>query len=53
MGGVDVAQDLLDEETMAKIDEVKEAIIAGDTVVPATKEEFEAAYGDIYELDNE
>jgi len=42
----------LSEELKAEIEEVKEAIIAGDTVVPKTKEDFEAKYGDVYELDD-
>lgn len=54
-GGVDIAptQDLLTEDVISAVDEVKEKIIAGEITVPATKDEFEAAYGDVYELDNE
>ncbi|MBR2258576.1 MAG: BMP family ABC transporter substrate-binding protein [Blautia sp.] len=54
IGGVDIAptQDLLTEDVIAAIDEVKEKIVAGDIVVPATKDEFEAAYGDLYQLDD-
>ena len=54
MGGVDIAPttDNLDEEVLEKIEEAKQAIIDGDIVVPKTKEEFEAAYGDVYELDD-
>lgn len=30
---------------------LKAKIIAGEVTVPASKEEFEAAYGDVYQLD--
>lgn len=52
-GGVDIAptQDLLSEEVIAKVQEVKEKILAGEIVVPETQEEFDAKYGDIYTLD--
>ncbi|MDY3918687.1 MAG: BMP family ABC transporter substrate-binding protein [Candidatus Limivivens sp.] len=52
-GGVDIAptQDLLTEEVIAAVDEVKEKIISGEITVPSTQEEFEAAHGDVYELD--
>ncbi len=33
------------------IEEVKEKIISGEIEVPSSKEAFEAAYGDAYELD--
>ena len=54
MGGVDIAPttDNLNEEVLEKIEEAKQAIIDGDKVVPKTQEEFEEAYGDVYELDN-
>lgn len=52
-GGVDIAptQDLLPEEVIKAVDEVKEKIISGEITVPSNKEEFEAAHGDAYELD--
>lgn len=51
--GVDIAPttDNLTDEVIAKVNEVKEKIIAGEVKVPATKEDFEAVYGDIYTLD--
>lgn len=51
--GVDIAPttDNLSEETLATIEEVKQQIIDGTVVVPKTKEDFEAKYGDVYELD--
>ncbi|MDO4322133.1 MAG: BMP family ABC transporter substrate-binding protein [Lachnospiraceae bacterium] len=51
--GVDIAptQDLIPDEVVSAVSEVKEKIINGEIVVPAAKEEFEAAYGDVYELD--
>ena len=51
--GVDIAPTttLLSDEVIAAVEEVKEAIIAGDVTVPTTQEEFEAAYGTVYELD--
>lgn len=53
VGGVDIAptQDLLPEDVIAAVDEVKEKIISGEVVVPANQEEFEAKYGDVYALD--
>ncbi|MCR5641342.1 MAG: BMP family ABC transporter substrate-binding protein [Lachnospiraceae bacterium] len=53
MGGVDIAPttDLLSEETIAAVNEVKEKILSGEITVPSNKDEFEAAYGDIYTLD--
>lgn len=52
-GGVDIAPttDLLPEEVIAKVQEVKEKILAGEIVVPETQEQFDAKYGDIYTLD--
>ena len=52
-GGVDIAPTTtnLSEETLTKVEEVKKQIIAGDIKVPNTKADFEAKYGDIYELD--
>ena len=53
-GGVDIAPttDLLSDDVIAAVDDVKEKIISGEVVVPKTKEEFEEKYGDIYELDD-
>lgn len=52
-GGVDIAPTTknLPEEVLTKIEEVKTSIVEGKVTVPSTKEEFEAAYGDLYELD--
>ena len=33
------------------VEDVKAKIISGEIEVPATKEAFEASYGDVYELD--
>lgn len=53
ISGVDIAptQDLLTDDVIAAVEEVKEKIISGEVVVPATQEEFEAVYGDVYVLD--
>lgn len=53
IGGVDIAptQDLLPEEVIAAVEEVKGKIISGEVKVPSDKEEFESAYGDVYQLD--
>ena len=53
-GGVDIAPttDLLSDDVIAAVDDVKEKISSGEVVVPKTKEEFEEKYGDIYELDD-
>lgn len=52
-GGVDIAPttDLLSEEVIAKVQEVKDKILSGEIVVPETQEDFEAKYGDVYTLD--
>lgn len=52
-GGVDIAPttDLLPEEVLKKVEEVKQDIVDGKITVPATKDEFEAKYGDVYQLD--
>ncbi len=52
-GGVDIAptQDLLSDDVIEAVDEVKSQIISGEITVPTNREEFENAYGDIYELD--
>ena len=52
ISGVDIATtDLLSDEVIAAVEEVKEQIISGEIVVPNNQEDFEAAYGDVYELD--
>ncbi|MGI6107970.1 MAG: BMP family lipoprotein, partial [Lachnospiraceae bacterium] len=55
MGGVDIAPttDNIADDVLEKVEEAKQAIIDGDIVVPKTKEDFEAQYGDVYELDPE
>lgn len=52
-GGVDIAptMDLLPEEVVAQVTEVKEKLLSGEIVVPDGKDAFEAKYGDVYELD--
>lgn len=52
-GGVDIApsKDLIADDVVTAVEEVKEKIINGEIDVPADKESFEAKYGDIYELD--
>ena len=51
--GVGIAEtvDLLPQEVVDAVSEVKEKIYNGEIVVPDGKEAFEAKYGDIYELD--
>ena len=51
--GVDIAptQDLLPDDVVAKIEEIKKQIIAGEITVPKTQEDFDAKYGDVYDLD--
>ena len=51
--GVDIAPTttLLTDDVIAAVEDVKENIIAGEIEVPTTQEAFEAAYGDVYELD--
>lgn len=51
--GVDIAPTTtnLSEDVLTKVQEVKAKIISGEITVPSTKEDFEAAYGDLYELD--
>lgn len=53
IAGVDIAPttDLLSEDVINAVNEAKEKVISGEIVVPASKEDFEAKYGDIYELD--
>lgn len=53
IGGVDIAptQDLLPADVISAVEDVKQKIIDGTIVVPETQADFEAAYGDVYELD--
>lgn len=52
-GGVDIAptQDLLSEEIIAAVEKAKTDIASGTIKVPSNQADFEAAYGDVYELD--
>lgn len=51
--GVDIAPttDLLSDEVVTAVEDVKAKIISGEITVPSSQAEFEAAYGDVYELD--
>ena len=51
--GVNIAptQDLLTDDVIAAVEDVKAKIISGEIQVPATQADFEAKYGDVYELD--
>lgn len=51
--GVDIAPttDNIAPDVLTKVQEVKDKIISGEVVVPETKADFEAKYGDVYELD--
>ena len=51
--GVDIAPTTtnLSANTLDRVNKAKEMIIDGSITVPKTKTEFEAKYGDIYELD--
>ncbi len=51
--GVDIAPTttLLSDDVIAAVEEVKAKIVSGEITVPTSQEEFEAAYGDVYELD--
>ena len=51
--GVNIAptQDLLTDDVIAAVEDVKSKIISGEIQVPATQADFEAKYGDVYELD--
>lgn len=52
--GVDIAPttDNLTPELLSEIEDVKAKIASGEIVVPNNKADFEAAYGDIYTLDD-
>lgn len=50
--GVDyVASDLLADDVKAAVEDVKAKILSGEVVVPKTQEDFEAKYGEVYNLD--
>lgn len=53
-GGVDIAptQDLLTDDVITAVEEVKAKLKSGEIVVPGTKDEFDAAYGNVYTLDD-
>ena len=52
-GGVDIAPttNLLSEDVLKKVEEIKAKILSGEIIVPGTKDEFEKEFGDKYELD--
>ncbi len=52
--GVDIAPttDNLSDEMLTEIEEVKQKIISGEITVPENKADFEAKYGDVYQLDD-
>ena len=52
-GGVDIAPTttLLPDDVVSQVEDVKQKIISGEITVPSSQAEFEAAYGDVYELD--
>lgn len=51
--GVDIAptKDLLTDDVIKAVEDIKGKIVSGEINVPSNKEEFEAAYGDAYQLD--
>ena len=54
-GGVDIAPttDLLTDDVITKVNQVKQDMIDGKITVPSSKDEFDAKYGDdAYQLDN-
>ena len=52
--GVDIAPttDNLSDDMLTEIEEVKQKIISGEITVPENKADFEAKYGDVYQLDD-
>ena len=52
--GVDLGAttDNIDPAVLTEVQALKKKIIAGDVVVPKTKADFEAKYGDVYTLDD-
>lgn len=51
--GVDIAPttDNIDPAVLSEVEDIKKKIIDGSVTVPETKDDFEAKYGDVYELD--
>lgn len=50
--GVDyVASDLLADDVKTAVEDVKAKILSGEVVVPKTQADFEAKYGEVYNLD--
>lgn len=51
--GVDIAPTTtnLSDDVLKAVEDVKAKIISGEIVVPETQADFEAKYGDVYELD--
>ena len=51
--GVDIAPTTtnLPEEVVTAVEEAKAKVISGEIVVPRTQADFEAKYGDVYQLD--
>ncbi len=51
--GVDIAPTttLLSDDVISAVQDVKAKIISGEVAVPTSQSEFEAKYGDVYELD--
>ena len=52
--GVDLAPgtENIDPAVVKEVDELKKKIVSGELKVPNNKADFEAKYGDVYELDN-
>lgn len=52
-GGVDIAPTttLLPDDVISQVEDVKQKIISDEITVPSSQAEFEATYGDVYELD--
>ena len=52
--GVDLAPgtENINPEVVKEVEELKKKIVSGDLKVPNNKADFEAKYGDVYELDN-
>ena len=52
--GVDLSPSTqnLNPDVLKEVEEIKKKIISGDIKVPNNKADFEAKYGDVYELDN-
>ena len=52
--GVDLAPgtENINPEVVKEVEELKKKIVSGDLKVPNNKADFEAKYGNVYELDN-